>query len=41
VRQAIDAGVDHYLVKPADPSALLDLLATREEGRDYDGMAAT
>ncbi|SIT51163.1 Histidine kinase [Paraburkholderia piptadeniae] len=41
VRQAMEAGVDHYLVKPADPAALLELLATREEGRDYDGMAAT
>jgi len=41
IRQAIEAGVDHYLVKPADPSALIDLLTAREEGRDYDGMAAT
>ncbi|SIT35905.1 Histidine kinase [Paraburkholderia piptadeniae] len=37
VRRAMEAGVDHYLVKPADPSSLLDLLAAR----DYDGMAAT
>ncbi|MBP0594154.1 response regulator [Paraburkholderia sp. LEh10] len=41
IRQAMEAGVDHYLVKPADPAALLDLLAAYEEGRDYDGMAAT
>jgi signal transduction histidine kinase/DNA-binding response OmpR family regulator len=40
IRQAMEAGVDHYLVKPADPSALLELLAAREEGSEFDGMAA-
>jgi signal transduction histidine kinase/DNA-binding response OmpR family regulator len=32
VRRAMEAGVDHYLVKPADLSVLLDILATSERG---------
>ena len=39
VRQAVEAAVDHYLVKPADPSALPDPLAARERGRDDDMSA--
>ncbi|MEM5367686.1 response regulator [Paraburkholderia azotifigens] len=41
VRQAMEAGVDHYLVKPADPSVLIDLVAARNEGQDFDGIVAT
>ena len=38
IRRAMESGVDHYLVKPADASALLDLIAAYERARD--GMAA-
>jgi CheY-like chemotaxis protein len=40
IRRATEAGVDHYLVKPADPSALLDLITTAGQEIDGDGMAA-
>lgn len=41
VRRATEAGVDHYLVKPADPSALLDSIAMSEKRRGSDGMAVS
>ncbi|ACC74704.1 response regulator [Paraburkholderia phymatum] len=41
IRQAMEAGVDHYLVKPADLAVLLDLLSSRDEGQSYDGVAST
>ncbi|MBN3756139.1 response regulator [Paraburkholderia sp. Tr-20389] len=41
IRQAMEAGVDHYLVKPADLTVLLDLLSSRDEGQSYDGVAST
>ena len=41
IRQAMEAGVDHYLVKPADLSALLDLLTSHDDGQSYDGIAST
>lgn len=33
IRHATDAGVDHYLVKPADVSTLLDLMSAYEAGK--------
>jgi signal transduction histidine kinase/DNA-binding response OmpR family regulator len=39
VRRAIEAGVDHYLVKPADPSALLESITVSEHRRGSDDIA--
>jgi signal transduction histidine kinase/DNA-binding response OmpR family regulator len=39
IRRAVEAGVDRYLVKPADPSALLDAIAASEHGHGSDDMA--
>ena len=39
-RRALEAGVDHYLVKPADLDALLDLIDTRAESIATDDGAA-
>lgn len=41
VRQATQAGVDHYLVKPADPSTLLELITAGGQGLEGEGVAAT
>ncbi|AMV45339.1 response regulator [Paraburkholderia caribensis] len=40
IRRAMDAGIDHYLVKPADLSVLLNLITTASPEVDGDGMAA-
>ncbi|ANB72236.1 response regulator [Paraburkholderia phytofirmans] len=39
IRRAQEAGIDHYLVKPADPSVLLDAIAASDKGHGSDGMA--
>lgn len=41
VRRATEAGVDHYLVKPADPAALLESISGSENRRGSDGMAVS
>ncbi|HEY2021044.1 response regulator [Paraburkholderia sp.] len=41
VRRAAEAGVDHYLVKPADPAALLDSISMLENRRGSNGMAVS
>jgi signal transduction histidine kinase/DNA-binding response OmpR family regulator len=41
VRRAIEAGVDHYLVKPADPCVLLDSIAMSEHRRGSDDIAVS
>jgi YesN/AraC family two-component response regulator len=41
IRRAAEAGIDHYLVKPADLSALLNLVSTAAPEVDDDGIAAT
>ncbi|MFM0024548.1 response regulator [Paraburkholderia azotifigens] len=41
IRRAKEAGIDHYLVKPADLSALLNLISTAGPEVDDDGIAAT
>ena len=41
IRRAAEAGIDHYLVKPADLSALLNLVSTADAEVDDDGIAAT
>jgi YesN/AraC family two-component response regulator len=40
IRRAMDAGIDHYLVKPADLSVLLNLITTASPEVDGDGKAA-
>ncbi|MEZ0605624.1 response regulator [Paraburkholderia sp. IW21] len=39
IRRAFEAGVDQYLVKPADTSALLDAIAATERRHGSDGIA--
>ena len=39
IRRALEAGVDRYLVKPADPSTLLDAIAASDKGHDSEGLA--
>lgn len=39
-RRAFEAGVDHYMVKPADLDALLDIIDTRAESNAAGGGAA-
>jgi CheY-like chemotaxis protein len=41
IPRAIEAGVDHCLVKPADPSALLDSIAMSEDLRGSDNIAVS
>ncbi|MFM0197536.1 response regulator [Paraburkholderia strydomiana] len=41
IRRATEAGVDHYLVKPADLSALLDSISMSEKRRGSDGVAVS
>jgi YesN/AraC family two-component response regulator len=39
IRRATEAGIDHYLVKPADASALLDLMTAA--GNEIGGRAGS
>ncbi|BFG81349.1 hypothetical protein PTKU46_93830 [Paraburkholderia terrae] len=41
IRRATEAGIDHYLVKPADVPALLNLISTAGPQADDEGIAAT